>query len=162
MPIIHRFKCANGHTTEAVVRRGVDSIVCRSCGQNAPKFWGGTWRGRSNGEGHIHDVHGLGKVTTEELNAHVAKLKAKTGNDFVVEPVTRAQVNARIDDIDHECWLLDQEEGESKERQADREAQMAEFVKPRVDQVQKAGGSGRDVYDAAKEARAEFNIENPV
>ena len=110
----------------------------------------------------MHDVHGLGKVSTEELNAHVAKLKAKTGKEFVVEPVTKAQVNARIDDIDHECGLLDQEEGESKERQADRQAELTEFVKPHVEKVREAGGSGKDVYDAAKAARAEFNTENPV
>lgn len=164
MPVVHHYRCAAGHTTRALVAAGVDEITCRvpDCGLPAPKFWGGAWRGRSIGEGNIHDVHGLGKVTTEELNAHLAEMKARTGRDYVVEPATKSSVQGRIDDIDHECWVLDQAEGESKERQAERAKEMAEVVAPAVQKVREAGGSGRDQYNAMKSARAQFNVENPT
>lgn len=162
MPL-HRFRCGEGHIFEKVVPVGIDVVDCPTCERPAPKFWAGAWGGLKNaGPAVVHDVYGIGKMTSQQLEAHLADLKTKTGNEYVAEFCHPGATRTKVDEIAHECWELDRAEGESKERQEDRTQQLAEEVKPVVSDVLASGGTQKDAYNAAKTVRATFNHDHPA
>lgn len=158
MPL-HHFECPQGHTTRKMVRVGVVEVSCETCGEPAPKTWKGSWGSAFISGERTSEVVGMGRMTTSQIDAHLADLKRRTGKDHVAEFCTPKAVNTRLDELDHRCWVADKEEGESPEKFADRQARITEAVAPRVKAAREAGESE---YDAMKAARAEFNAENPV